>query len=147
MQAYEFIEGYEQVVARFGVWPSFHDGEVLRIILDRVPRLPDGASVPSVEIHLRGWIMGPEFSEDGSYKLHNDSVVHLLFEDIFEFELEGFNQQNVVSSLNLSLCDEPHGGRDTLHIELEHCYQFCCEFKALRAKVIAVTPYVEPSAR
>ncbi|SCK15545.1 Imm50 family immunity protein [Vogesella sp. LIG4] len=146
MQAYEFIEGYEQVVARFGQWPSFHDGEVLRIILDRSPRLPDGTSIPSVEIHLRGWIMGPELAEDGRYKLRNDSVIHFLFEGISEFELEGFNQQNVVTSVNLALSDGPHGSNNILHVEFEHCYQFCCAFIARRARVMSIRPYSEPLA-
>ena len=146
MQAYEFIEGHELVIARFGLWPSFHDGEVLRIILDRSPPVPDGASIPSVEIHLRGWIMGPELAEDGRYKLHNDSVIRFLFEDISAFALEGFNQQNVVTSLNLELRDEAQRGVNVLHVEFEHCYQFCCAFIARRAKVVDIRSYAEPPA-
>ncbi|MEQ6289593.1 Imm50 family immunity protein [Vogesella sp. GCM10023246] len=146
MQAYEFIEGYEQVIDRFGRWPSFHDGEVLRIILDRSLRLPGGPSIPSVEVYLRGWIMGPELADDGRYTLHNDSVIHFLFEDISAFELEGFNQQNVVTSLNLELSGEPQGGANVLHVEFEHCYQFCCAFIARRAKVVDLRPYAEQPA-
>lgn len=141
MHAYEFIDGYEKVIAQFGHWPSFHDGEVLRIILDRSSPLSDAASTPSVEVYLRGWIMGPELAENGGYKLHNDSVIHFLFEDISEFELEGFNQQNVVTSLNLELSDEPLGGANVLHVEFEHCYQFCCAFIARRAKIVGISPY------
>lgn len=144
MDPYEFIEGHEQVIARFGQWPSFHDGEVLRVLLDRLSQSASGAYVPTVELHVRGWIMGPEVTEEGFYKLNNDSVVRLLFEDIFDFELEGFNQQNVLSSLALSLIDPPKGTQ-ALHVELEHCYLFSGEFSARRAKVLGVTPYVDPS--
>lgn len=142
MQPHEFVHGFQEVVARFGQWPSFHDGEVHRIVLDRMARSPSGAYMPSVEIYLRGWIMGPEVTSEGSYKLHNDSVVHFLFEDIFDFELEGFNHQNVLSSLNLSLVEDPKGSGQVLHVELEHCYQFSAEFSARKAKILGVLPYV-----
>jgi len=79
------------------------------------------------------------------YKLDNDSVGHFLFEDIFDFELDGFNQQNVISSLNLSLFEDPRGGGEALHVELEHCFLFSGEFSARKAKVLAVIPYVTPS--
>lgn len=144
MDPYEFIEGHEQVIARFGQWPSFHDGEVHRVLLDRLSQSASGAYIPTVELHVRGWIMGPEVTEEGIYKLNNDSVVCLLFEDIFDFELEGFNQQNVLSSLALSLIADPKGTQ-ALHVELEHCYLFSGEFSARRAKVLGVTPYVDPS--
>lgn len=145
MLPHEFIDGFQQIIARFGQWPSFHDGEVHRIVLDRTACSPSGSYIPSVEIHLRGWIMGPEVTDIGSYKLHNDSVVQFLFEDIFDFELEGFNQQNVLSSLNLSLIEDPKGGAQALHVELEHCYLFSGKFSARKAKILGVAPYVAPS--
>jgi hypothetical protein len=89
VQPHEFIDGFQEVIARFGQWPSFHDGEVHRIVLDRTTLSPSGSYIPTVEIHLRGWIMGPEVTDEGFYKLHNDSLVRFLFEDIFDFELEG----------------------------------------------------------
>lgn len=85
--------------------------------------------------------MGPEVTAEGIYKLNNDSVVHFLFEDVFDLELEGFNQQNVLSSLNLSIIED----RQALHVELEHCYLFSGEFNARKAKVLGVVPYIEPS--
>lgn len=145
MQPYEFIEGFQEVIDRFGRWPSFHDGEIHRIILDRTVRSACGSYTPSVEIHLRGWIMGSEVTDEGHFKLHHDSVVRFLFEDIFDLELEGFNQQNVLSSLNLSLAENPVGGGHALHVELEHCYLFCGKFSARKARIMGIAPYVPPS--
>ena len=145
MQPYEFISGFQQIIARFGLWPSFHDGEVHRIVLDRTARSPSGSRTPSVEIHLRGWIMGPEVTDEGYYKRHSDSVVRFLFEDIFDFVVEGFNQHNVLSSLNLSFIDDPKGIGQALHVELEHCYLFPGEFSARKAKIIGIEPYVASS--
>ncbi len=85
--------------------------------------------------------MGPEVTHQGFYELHNDSVVQFLFEDIFDFELEGFNHQNVLSSLDLSFVEDPRGSGQVLHVELEHCYQFSSEFSARKAKILGVVPY------
>ena len=146
MQPHEFMEGYEKVIARFGQWPDFHDGEVHRVVLDRTSCSPSGSYVPSVEMFVRGWVMEPELTEEGFYKQNHDSIVHFQFNDIFDFELEGFNHQNVLSSLNLSLIDDADGGGQALHVELEHCYLFFGKFSARKSKVISVTPYIKPDA-
>ena len=75
-----------------------------------------------------------EMSE-GCYVLANDSVVHFLFEGISEVELEGFNQQNVLTALNLST------DAASLNVELEHCYQFCGGFRARKATVVGVEAF------
>jgi hypothetical protein len=96
-----------------------------------------------MELHVRGWMMTSEVTENGFYKVEHDSVVRFLFEGIFNLELEGFNQQNVLSSLNLTLIDDPQK-KQALHVELEHCYVFAGEFGARRARVLGVHPYVNP---
>jgi hypothetical protein len=143
MQPYELIEGHEKVTDLFGQWPSFHDGEVHRVVLDRMSRSPSGICIPTVEIHVRGWIIGPEITSEGFYKQNNDSIVSFLFEDVFDFELEGFNQQNVLSSLNLSFVEDKSMNTKALRVELEHCYLFSSEFTARKAKILSVVPYVE----
>lgn len=141
MQPHEFIDRFEDVIARFGQWPSFHDAEVHRLVLDRTTRSPAGSYIPSVEVHIRGWIMGPDVTNEGYYRKHNDSVVLFRFEDIFDLEVEGFNQQNVLSSLNLALIEDPKSAGQVLRVELEHCYLFSGAFTARRAKILSVVPY------
>jgi hypothetical protein len=143
MEAYEFIEGYPEVVAHFGIWPGFHDGEVHRIVLDRTRRDSAGAHVPTLEIDIRGWIMGPEVTEKGCYVLQHDAVVSFLFEDIFDLELEGFSQQNVLTSLDLSLVEDPEGAGKALHVGLEHCYLFTGAFAARKARVVGIRSWNE----
>lgn len=139
MEPFEFIENFSSVTSKFGIWPSFHDGEVLRIVLERAAL--SSSRSPSVEISIRCWVMGPEVTGDGFYKQNNDSVVRFLFEDIFDLEIEGFNQQNVLSALNLSLIQNPPGCT-ALRVELEHCYLFAAEFSARKAKILGIEPYV-----
>lgn len=69
---------------------------------------------------------------DGQYVCAKDSVVHFLFEGVSDVELEGFNQQNVLSALNISIVS------DLINVELEHCYQFCGAFKARKGRILGV---------
>jgi hypothetical protein len=138
MEAYKAIENHELVVERFGVWPSFHDGEVYRVVLDRLRRNPNGHYYPSVELQIRGWVMTSEVDTNGHYKIKSDSVVHFLFEEVTDLELDGLNHQNVVWSLQIEHSD------DGLVIELVPCYGLSGSFKARRGSVVAVIPYEEP---
>jgi hypothetical protein len=142
MEAYEFIEGHERLIAHFGLWPSFHDSEVHRLVLDRTQKNESGKTTPTLDLLLRGWVMTAEISESGAYKLHGDAVVHLQFADISDLQLEGFNNQNVLSSLNLEVIDDPSlPSNRALRLELEHCYEFDATFVARSAKIISITPY------
>lgn len=140
MAPYEFIENYQIVMDTFGRWPGFHDGEVFRVVLDRTRRLSDGPFYPSIELSVRGWNMTTEVTEDGYYKLEEDSLVHLLFEHVSDVELGGLNHQNVISGLDLELSVDPGSGSPVLSVEINHCYGLSGGFKALRASVLSVEP-------
>jgi Immunity protein 50 len=144
MKPYQTIDGYEQVIAVFGLWPSFHDGEVHRIVLDRMSRTSSGAYIPTIELHVRCWTMSPVLTDGFQFQLEHDSVVRFLFEDVFNLEIEGFGQQNVLSSLKFSTTKDPEGSKQYLHVELEHCYVFSGEFSTRRARILGIEPYVKP---
>lgn len=142
MNDYELIENHQLVLEHFGQWPSFHDGEVHRLVLDRMRQHQSGAYYPSIELFVRGWIMTSEVTKEGYYKLEYDSVVHFLFEEVDELELDGLNNQNVLSGLEFEKkLDEK--SNPNLYVELSHCYGLSGSFKAAKAKVISVTTYAK----
>lgn len=145
MEPHAFIERHEEVLARFGQWPSFHDGEVHRIILDSTRRDSEGHRYPSIELDLRGWIMTNEVTEQGFYRCEFDSVVRFLFEHVSAVELDGLNHQNVLSCLALEFV-APESGPGQLRVELEHCFGLSGSFVAGKASVLSVTPYTATSA-
>ncbi|MFG6455996.1 Imm50 family immunity protein [Roseateles sp. BYS96W] len=124
---FERLANHHLVSSWFGCWPSFHDGEVHRITLDRTGNL-----APSLELDLRGWLL----TKSGSGELVQSKValVSFRFEGISDLNLEGFNGQNVITALHVT---EVERGAQ-LNIELEHCYQFACSFKAQSGKVVAL---------
>ena len=139
MHAYESIENHQLVLDTFGHWPSFHDGEVYRLILDRMRKNSSGSYYPSIELFIRGWAMTSEVTNQGHYKIENDSIVHFLFEYIEDLELQDLNNQNVLASLDFeSILDEDSNIK--LNIQLRHCWGLSGYFSAKKAKVISVTP-------
>lgn len=143
MQPHEFIFDSHLVLEAFGLWPSFHDGEVHRLMLDRTRRSPNGAYVPAIELVVRGWNVVPDDENNGLYKEENDSVVHFLFEEVTDVEFDGFNHQNVLDCLEFALVQTKENTTN-LDVELVHCYGLSGGFKALRARVLSVTPYLKP---
>jgi len=140
MDTYKFIENYELVLNIFGRWPGFHDGEVYKIILDRTRQLSGGGYYPSIDLYVRGWNMTSDVTDEGAYRLENDSLVHFLFEHVSDLELDGLNHQNVISGLDFSLSHNKGNDAPTLSVEINHCYGLSGGFKALRASVISVAP-------
>jgi hypothetical protein len=140
MEAHEFIDGHERVIAHLGLWPSFHDAEVFKLSLDR----SESKFEPALDLHLRGWVMTSEVTPEGHYKLHGDALFHFRFEGIDELQVTGFNGQNVISSMNLELAQSTEDPQRTIiKVELEHCYLFDASFTAQRAQLVSITPYAK----
>ncbi|MEK8088085.1 hypothetical protein WNB94_16905, partial [Aquabacterium sp. A3] len=65
-------------------------------------------------------------------------------EGVSEVHVEGFNGQNVISSLNLELAQARDKQEQTIiKVELEHCYLFEASFTAQTAQLITITPYAK----
>ncbi len=86
------IEGADEVVAWFGSWPSFHDGEIICLYLNR-----SGESL--LKIHT--WLMSNEVDEKGHFVLTKHAIVTFHLENITVLQIEGFNAQNVILGLRI----------------------------------------------
>jgi len=145
-EAHAFIDNHRAVLQVFGCWPSFHDGELHRVVMDRERRHANGAYYPSIELTVRGWNITPDVTEGGVYRLESDSLVHFLFEEVTDVEFDGLNHQNVLSGLNFELEATGDGDASLLSVELCHCYGLSGSFKARRATVLRVAPFSEHPA-
>ena len=144
MEPFSLIAGHEEVLAVFGRWPSFHDGEVHRLLLDSTRTDAKGLRYPSIELALRGWNLTAQVSDEGFYKVEGDSIVSFLFEHVYDVELDGLNHQNVLSELELSEAQDPRNPDNKhLKIDLVHCYGLSGGFKAAAARVLSIMPFIK----
>ena len=142
MEAFELIEGHAKLIAHFGMWPSFHDAEVHSMTLSRPEKTTTGNSIPILDLQLRAWVMNAKDSEIDFVKPHGDAVIHFQFEGVYDLMIEGFNNQNVLSSMNFQLIENSRGlGGCAIGVELEHCYEFEANFKCRTARIQSITPY------
>jgi hypothetical protein len=130
------IENAGSLESVFGAWPSFHDAEVLRVVLDR-----SGDDWPTLEAAIHVFEMTSEVDSKGFYVLRNHTEVLLRFTGVVATRLQWFNHQNVLSSLEISeLNPNEHEGR-VIRVEMPSSYGLEAEFDCKRAIVASVRPY------
>lgn len=120
------IGNLEAVLRRLGRWPSFHDAEVVRVVLDR-----EGVVL---ELGIKVAVMSSETDAAGCFKVENPALVTLRFADVDELELGDFNQQNAISDLTF----EPEG--DRTRVEIWPSFGLGGSFVCLGVEVIELLP-------
>jgi Immunity protein 50 len=104
------IVGAKELHDWFGYWPSFHDGEIISLHLNRT-------NPSTLKIHC--WHMTDEVDEAGYYVLTKHAIVEFLI-DISGtddcLELFGFSHQNVVSSLAIEKLESGY------KLNISQCY-------------------------
>jgi hypothetical protein len=120
--------------AIFGGWPSFHDAEVLRVVLDRAG--PEG---PSIEMAIHVCEPTGEVSPAGVWVYHHHTEVTLRFDRITDLRLEDFNRQNVIARLEVSTIGDaaPAG----LRVSMTSSHGMEAMFECRRATVADVRPF------
>lgn len=99
------IAGVEKLTEIFGRFPSFHDAEVLKILLDRKG---GGFYKPTLETSIHVSRMTNVVDEKGRYKLENHCLVDFKFSEITELKLKGFNHQNVINEFVVERIADKH---------------------------------------
>lgn len=109
---FELVRNHEAVIARIGVWPTFHDAEVISFRCDR--------SGPFIESDIHVWNQPADsLDHEGHFVRTAASVVTIRFLNMRDLTLDGFNWQNVLDELAFDMT--PGGLRITLHIHCTDC--------------------------
>ena len=123
----------------FGRWPSFHDAEVLRITLDRGEAQSFG---PYLQATIHVFEMTSQIDERGRYVLKNHVAVTFRFIEIYELNLEDFNQQNVLQGLYFVDVSDRQMERIKFEVSIEGIHGVTAKFQCNSVKVESVEPYV-----
>lgn len=117
---YASIPGGPEMLAWFDGTPSFHDAEIVSLVLNR-------RSQSYISIHF--WNV--DRGSDSYFHSTKHAVVTFELADIYDLQLDGFSHQNVISELIVSH-DESDPERTPYHslpagkmdfeIKLEPCY-------------------------
>ena len=145
MSATERIENADAPTSLYGHWPSFHDAEIHRIVLDRGG--DDGPSL-SADIHVFQMTseLSPPRPPEGHqyYVLKNHRLVTLRFHGIQLDELVDFNQQNVISEVEVAEIDPVENEGRQFRVSVGTSYGCAFELRCSRIVVSDVRPF-DPS--
>lgn len=114
------VPGATELFDWFGFWPTFHDGEVLSLHLDR-------AGPSHLRVHT--WERTNELDSRGYHVVRKHVIVTFILEQISELELDGFSQQNVLAELTLT--QDPDGCR----LKMWPCYGISGQIKAASVRI------------
>jgi hypothetical protein len=133
------IDGASKVIDAFGYFPTFHDGEVIDLYLNR--NTTPGAEYPNVSITftLHGWEMTSSLTPTGHYHLIKHHLIKFRFDHIDSVNLRYFNHQNVISQLSITKLDPPID-HALLEIDFGSCYGLEGGFRAISGSVMEVIP-------
>ena len=133
------IENAQALEAIFGTWPSFHDAEVMRVVLDR-----SGDEGPTLEAVIHVFRMTQEIDSRGQFVLTHHTEVALRFVGIVLERLQWFNSQNALNSLEIDEVDlSGHDGR-RFRVSMPSSFGMEAEFECVRIVVATVRPF-EPA--
>jgi hypothetical protein len=135
---YTLIKGYEKLNQRFGRWPSFHDSEIVTIHLNRDAGQPLTSPVIRITIH----IFQIEVSPDDPNR--NDSLATIVFRDVDNIKLSGFNHQNPIGDFGFFKTHSERLGRDIFNVTFKPCSSFDCSFECGEIEIESVVPFIPP---
>jgi hypothetical protein len=122
------VQGATEVVAWFGRWPSFHDGEILELHLCR-------AGESRLRVHT--WLLTNEVDSQGYYVQKQHAIVTFVLSDITDLELTDFSCQNVIFGLSLEPVESG------FRLQLAPCYGMAGYIVASGVRV-EIEPEVKP---
>jgi hypothetical protein len=134
MDNYLHITGHEELRKYYGEELSFHDSEILTVLLDRGPQGPNEWS-PSLTavFHLFAWL--PADPKTHLFSFHKHSLATIRFNGIYDLEMDGFNHQNAILELIINrLEDVGHAQRYSVCLDPAHglgAKFICCSIELI----------------
>lgn len=132
----EFVTNADALVSIFGYWPSFHDAEVLTILLDRA-----GDDGPTLEARIHVHEMTDEVDARGFYVLIKHTLVTLRFTDVLLRDLRWFNSQNALASLGMEEVDPSQNEGRHFGVSFDASHGVEADLLCDRIAVTSVEPF------
>ena len=129
----EGISGSEKVIAALGYWPKFHDAEVILFSAARASPFKTGDTVGHLNLNVREYIPVGEGTAQYEQVCSKNLLIRLVFHEIRDVEISGFNHQNVIDSITFSRTQI--NDRTNIVVEIEPIFGlgglFCCSSVAV----------------
>jgi hypothetical protein len=131
------IQNSHLIESIFGGWPSFHDAEIHSLLLTR-----DCELRPQMDVIIHHWEMTSDVDTNGYYVLKHHTLSTLRFSGVTDLMLAGFNNQNVLSELEIS---ELNGAGSGLKYSVAMPTSYGCEasFNCKEISILSSVPFLK----
>ncbi len=131
------ISGRELLIQHLGHWPTFHDFEVLSLILER-------AVVSAAACDLKATFFVFDLTKSPHDPERKQGTAEFLFEDINALHIDGFNHQNPIMGLSIVRA-ESSGEETRFRVQwggtcMQHEVSFTCSRVAV-LRVVDLNPF------
>lgn len=131
------IPGTDEVLSELGWWPSFHDAEVVHFSLSRGATPELRKSEAQLEVQVREYETRHAGTAQYELALVKNIVIRFVFTGVEEVQVEDFNFQNVINSLEIRRESEVPESR--IRVEIESTYGFGASLFCTTAQVASVS--------
>ena len=138
MEAHKKIKNFYLVKDSYGYWPSFHDAEIVQIKADRNAHETEENYGAIFEMVIHAFEMTNEVDTRGYYVLKKHNLIHFKFKNVYDWEFDGFNTQNAILGLHISVEKNEHLEKDCLKFEFEPANGLGGELKCVSAEIVSV---------
>jgi hypothetical protein len=131
------IPGRELLIQHLGHWPTFHDFEVLSLLLER-------ALVSAAVNDLRAVFLVFDLHKAPDDPERKQGSAELLFENVADLQINGFNHQNPIMGLCIE-GPEPSANERRFRVEwggtcMQHEVSFSCDRISV-LRVVDLNPF------
>jgi len=141
MEIIDFIGDSDKLVAELGEWPSFHDDEVVAVLLKRGTDFdPEVNSSLRLSIHVRRHEQIGLGTAQYHLKMNKNILVHLIFLDIQDLAISDFNGQNVIHSIAITVDSKSHTLDASVKIESSWGLRGTFRCKSIRVESLEMLP-------
>ena len=131
------IPGTEEVLCALGRWPSFHDAEVIHFSLSRGVAPDEKKSEAQLDVQVREYEPRHEGTAQYELVLIKNVIIRFAFTGVEDVQVEDFNFQNVINSLEIR--SEATEGEQRVRVEVESIFGFGATWRCSSAKVASVS--------
>ncbi|QGW22867.1 hypothetical protein GOM96_18315 [Stutzerimonas degradans] len=122
MEIIKHIDGSEKVVKALGLWPSFHDAEVISFSVSRALPLDTNICFAKLAVHVRQYAEVGVGTAEYALAIVKSVLVNFIFNGVSDLSVSEFNHQNIINSIEFKSAESL--GAPSICVEIESIWGF-----------------------
>ena len=136
MEIIKHIDGSEKVERALGLWPSFHDAEVISFSVSRALPLDTNTCFAKLVVHVRQYAEVGVCTAEYAVAVVKSVLVNFIFNGVSDLSVSEFNYQNVINSIESKSTETL--GAPSISVDIESIWGFGGSLQCNSVVVVSV---------